>query len=294
MTSKSSVGIVSSARRLLLAAALSSAALVGPSAAPATVTETPLQASAGGVTAQLFYRKLADYRYQPLRIRIVRRGSTLVDAAVPPHPDHPTSDFLFLGYPPTRVLAVRDLDGDREPEVLLDLNWGGAHCCDWTRVYHFDRLTGRYRVTVRLWGDVRPTLRDLNADGKPEFVGKDTRFAYAFTSYAFSYFPVQIWTFQQGRFVDVTRSLPAQLRSDAAQIASRIPSLAPDARGAGAAWAAEQALLGRAMAAHRQMTMWAQQGLFDGDPNSYSDLEPVGAAYVGAVWRFLRKNGYLR
>jgi hypothetical protein len=30
---------------------------------------------------------------------------------------------------------VRDLDGDGEPEVLVDFYWGGVHCCFYTDVY---------------------------------------------------------------------------------------------------------------------------------------------------------------
>ena len=46
-------------------------------------------------------------------------------------------------------------------------------------------------------------------------------------------------------------------------------------------------------AARRQMTNWAKQGYFNGDPNSYSDLQPIGSEYVDTVWKLLHKLGYL-
>jgi hypothetical protein len=218
----------------------------------------------------------------------------LLSAAVPAQPQYPSASYL--NYPRAGALKVRDLDADGEPEVLLDLNWDGAHCCFWTRLYHYDSTRGSYRVTVMFWGEAAalPTLRDLNGDPTLEFVSADDDFMGVFTYNANSSLPLRIWSYRQGRFSDHTRSFPAQLRADSAKLAARVHTNAPDGRGAGAAWAAEQVLLGRTAAARAQMNVWAAQGLFDGDPNSYSDLQPVKSAYVNAVWRFLAKHGYLR
>ena len=54
-----------------------------------------------------------------------------------------------------RILKVADLDGDGEPEVLVDTFSGGAHCCLTTRVERWDG-TG-YRVAGRRSGATSST-----------------------------------------------------------------------------------------------------------------------------------------
>ena len=44
----------------------------------------------------------------------------------------------------TEFLNVMDLNGDGEPEILLDLFTGGAHCCSYSRIYQFDPIYGDY------------------------------------------------------------------------------------------------------------------------------------------------------
>ena len=63
------------------------------------------------------------------------------------------------------------------PSFML-LNWNGAHCCWWSRVYHYDRPRHRY-VTVRhFWGEAT-SLPHLRADGGlPVFVSRDGGVTY--------------------------------------------------------------------------------------------------------------------
>jgi hypothetical protein len=111
---------------------------------------------------------------------------------------------------------IQDLDGDRELEVTADFFSGGAHCCLSSLIFSYDAATQTYKPLEHFWGDGGETrLEDLEADGIPEFVSYDTRFAYAFASFAGSGFPIQIWRYQQGRMVDVTRSYPKQIYDDA-------------------------------------------------------------------------------
>ena len=115
------------------------------------------------------------------------------------------------------AVRVRDLDRDGEPEVLVDLYSGGAHCCFYTDVYRYVARSRTYRPTVGYWGDLSPRLADLGGDGRPEFRTGDDRFAYVFGSFAASAFPIRILRFDHGRFVDVTRHFPRLVRRDAAQ-----------------------------------------------------------------------------
>src|SRR5207244_3839241 len=66
------------------------------------------------------------------------------------------------GYGQSRSVAVRDLDGDAEPEVVLDLYSGGAHCCYSTDIYRYNG--SGYSLGEHAWGDVGYRLADLHRD----------------------------------------------------------------------------------------------------------------------------------
>ena len=75
----------------------------------------------------------------------MRDGLTLVDRAVGPGcPEEP------CGVVPSGIAAkqdsirLRDLDADREPEVIVDLFTGGAHCCAFSTIYTFVEGSGKY------------------------------------------------------------------------------------------------------------------------------------------------------
>src|SRR5262249_2375862 len=142
-----------------------------------TVTRTQ-----GQTEATLVYRRLqalgpGDDYFADGRIRISRVGVQLFRERVPLDPR------LEHGSPvpgETRGFSIRDLDGDSEPEVMLQLDSGGAHCCSWTRVYRY--AGGRYSPVAHFWGNASsaPTLEDVDGDARPEFVSTDDRFAYDF------------------------------------------------------------------------------------------------------------------
>ena len=91
---------------------------------------------------------------------------------------------------------------------MVELDSGGAHCCAWARVYRYDGAHGGYVPVGHFWGNAssRPTIVDVDGDGRPEFVSTDDRFAYDFNGYAGSVRPIQIWSYARGRFHDVTRA----------------------------------------------------------------------------------------
>jgi hypothetical protein len=185
---------------------------------------------------------------------------------------------------------VRDLDGDREPEVLVDLYSGGAHCCWYTDVYRYVRRSRSYRPTIGFWGNVVPTLVDLNGDRRPEFRTADDRFAYVFTSFAGSVFPIRIFRFDHGRFLDVTRRFPQLVRRDAARLYAlyRSERRRPDADVAGVlpAWLAEEYLLGRGPSGWPVLRRAVRRG----EIGPYSRPR----TYLRKVRFFLRRTGYIR
>jgi hypothetical protein len=170
------------------------------------------------------------------------------------------------GYGEKRSLALRDLDGDGEPEAVLDLFWGGAHCCFWSDVYRYDSAT--YRLAHHFWGDAFYRVVDVNGDSRPEFVSGDYRFAYAFSAFAFSVFPIQIWSYQSGRFLDVTHRYPARIRGDVARTWRqylRLRRAHYETESAVAAWAADQYLLHHRALVWRRLAALARAGQLQGN-----------------------------
>lgn len=237
-------------------------------------------ASSGRVSATLSYRE-QDFGYRDFRLKIRRAGRSLFDAA----PGRP----IGQGWRPVE-LRVRDLDGDREPEVLADFYSGGAHCCTYSAIYRYVR--GRYVRRVFSWGNPGYGLTGLDRDARPEFVTEDDRFNYAFTAYAFSRAPIRILSYDRGRLREVTRRFPGSIARDAASALRDYRTLPAhsDARGILAAYVADEVLLGHA---ERGWSV-VDRALARGELSPRGTGYPIGKAYVGNLRAFLRKAGYTR
>ena len=263
--------------------------------APPTITRRTRSTSASLVYRREFTFRHSDWFSDP-RVRISRGGTQLFAESVPPVHRR----YIISVGGNTSSFAIRELDGDGEPEVMLVLNSNGAHCCAWSRVYRYSRSRRTYVAAVHFWGDdgATPQVRDLNGDGKPEFRSVDDRFAYVFASYAGSAFPIQIWAYRHGRFSDVARRFPAQVRFDARglwRLYLRYRHKSDDnIRGILPAWAADEYLLGRGAAVWPALERAARQGYLD-CPRSGCFLEPRSPqAYIRKVRAFLHQTGYLR
>ena len=170
-----------------------------------------LRAEMGEVTAE-FLAEAGEYCIKNPQIKIERQGRAILD--------RPLSDHIYDEGMACQVLELvtQDLDGDREPEVILDFYSGGAHCCNTTVIYSYNPDRNRYRVINHYWGNGGYTLEDLNGDGIPEFTSRDDSFAYAFADYAASRYPLQIWRYQQNKLHDITRDFPDRVYNHALQL----------------------------------------------------------------------------
>lgn len=273
---------------VLIAAALCGALPAAASAAVKTKTET---ATAGAVTAVLTYKvHPKSFDVTGTHLSITRAGVKLLDANVA-EPCAQCAVIPVGAFSPGKALRIVDLDGDHEPEVVLDLFTGGAHCCSYTWFY---RYTGTgYTGTPAAWGDVGYRIVDLNHDGIPELSSADDRFAYAFTDFADSWFPPQVWRYRAGKLTDVTRSFRRLVSRDAADALRtyRRVGRRRDQRGLVAAYVADEYLLGHGSRgwklARSALHRGYLKGLGRGDP------WPHGARYLKALRRFLRRNGYI-
>jgi hypothetical protein len=180
-----------------------------------------------------------------------------------------------------------DLDADGEPEVLLDLYTGGAHCCFVSQVFSWDAATSTYRKAERNWGDPAYSLADLDHNGRVELKSADDRFAFTFAPYAFSGLPIQIWRYDHGTFVDVTRRYRALIAADARKWLRQFDHWAGQGEGRGflAAWAADEERLGHGTLVARKLSRALRAGQLRGGP-------PSAPRYVSDLKRFLRRHGY--
>jgi hypothetical protein len=269
----------------VVAAALASTAAASPAR---HVVETAME---GSVQAELSYDFKTPYEFTKTRVTIKRNGTVLADQALKPIAGAieivPAKFFDHR-----QSVAVRNLDADGEPEVVLDLYSGGAHCCWYLEAYQYVTAANSYQPTTHVFGNAEYRTADLNHDGLPELVTGDDRFAYVFTDFADSSFPVQILRYRSGRFVDVTRRFPARIRRDARRQWrwALAKGRRHDNAGFLAAWTADQCLLGHSVSAFRQLNSLRRQGRIGVDPIGDRTVRH----YLGHLRRFLRRTGYLR
>jgi hypothetical protein len=269
-------------------------ALVLPAPAAAKVTQQTSESA--GVKATLSFdckqtKLIRDCK--DFKLSITRQGVELVsNQALTP----PGEEGTFPGNPdPLKSVQVADLDKNAEPEVVVDLFTGGAHCCSYSLINGYSAATGGYVRLRHVWGNAGYVLKDLDRDGVFEFLSGDDRFAYAFSSYAESRFPPQIWHYKGGRLIDVTRRFPKLVRKDARLIVRSLPKYRRqhlDLRGFLAAYQADNYLLGHRQAARgwKQLRAIARKGQI----RPVSGVGPSGKRYLKSLLRFLRRLGYTR
>jgi hypothetical protein len=255
------------------------AALVAALALPVAADANPAgsaTAAGGDVQATLTW-KAAKYGVADPHLTVARAGAPAFDAS-PVAASKSCREGCFFAASGKRdsPLQVVDLDGDGEPEVLVDAFTGGAHCCAVTEILRFTG-TG-YEVAEREWGDPGYDVEDLDGDGRPEFVTADDAFAYAFTAYAFSFLPPKVLQWHAGTFTNATRRFPALVTADLSRLRKAMRSLRRHhypTTGATAAYVADLYLLGRAKDARAHLS-----GASGGRP------------FKRSVLRFLHEHGY--
>jgi hypothetical protein len=188
---------------------------------------------------------------------------------------------------------VVDLEHTGEPDVVLDLYTGGAHCCTVEQIFSFDPISATYIERIeRDFGDPLVRIVDLAHNGRFQLLTADDSFAYAFTDFAASGLPIQIFKFSGGRFIDVTRHYRRQVARDAARWLKAFKSMARfdygDSVGVIAAWAADEDRLGHVKLVRRYLAQQAAAGHLN------APFTPGGKKFVAKLQRFLRAHGYLR
>jgi hypothetical protein len=193
---------------------------------------------------------------------------------------------------------LKDLDKSGTPEVIVETFSGGAHCC--TSAFIYTKRQGKFQVVEtgpKDGGGVG--YQDLDGDGTIELISKDQSFYYAFSAYAFSFPPSQIFSLKDGKLVDTTRNYPRYLRAELQRMFAAIERLTREdgqINGVLAGYVAQKALLGEfdqgwqfMLARYDRKSDWGlvtydQQGK---EVSRYRDFPTALRAH-------LRRYGYLR
>jgi len=185
--------------------------------------------------------------------------------------------------------VFRNLTGSGSPAVVIDLYLGGAHCC----VQSFIALTGAKPTWIAHdWKN--PGYHGEELGGRYYFVSGDNRFDYAFTAYAFSWAPAQVWAIRHERLVDVTRSVPSLVAADARRAwktyLGKWGRRDREFRGVGAlaGWCADEYLLGRGSSCERVLREELAAGYLNAREGAH------GRGFIRALNRDLRRWGYTR
>lgn len=274
---------------LIAAAALAAACGAAPAGAASTPSASGVSAHEGAVEATLTWSGSGE-GLEPasgLSLAITRGGQQAYLAPV-------TSQACLTECGIERgdggPLLVSDLEGNGQPNVIVELYTGGAHCCSVLQIFTYDTGVMAYRPIERNFGDPGARVADVAGDGHLELESADDRFAYEFAPYAYSGLPLQVWSLREGRLVDTTSSFPKALAADAARCFTGFVRARSQGYGNGliAAWAADEYRLGRRALVSRTLAREAARG----NLRSREHYGPAGAAFVAKLKRFLKSNGY--
>ena len=271
-------------------ATISAAALAALLSLPSAASAAPQTATAefGSVRAELKWDDQRPSQTAPA-LRITRPGGAYDYAPAECSAGIREDEGLHCEQPRVyeghEYLIVRDIDADGEPEVIVDLFSGGAHCCSILTLYRWDEAAQAYASFKYNFGDPGFVLRDVENDGKVEFESADPRFAFAFGSFAESRFPVQIFEFKAGDLEDVTLRYPDLIREDAREHRKAFGEMRAEGahgRGALAAFLADKYRLGEASQGRRQVRRLVKRG----------GLKPAERRFLRKLPRRLKRWGY--
>jgi hypothetical protein len=284
-------------RRCLLLALCSALPLAAASPAYALHKDETVTRATTTAVFSYDYKKTryGSYDFSNLKVTIDRAGVRLVDKTF--GEECMGCSAWPAGGAQTDSVTVRDLDGDGEPEVLVDLYSGGANCCYYTESWRYDENQNNYVEKLLRPGLSFPyVLNDLNKDGAPEFRSVDYRFAYKYGSNAGTPRPLRIFDWNGGKLVDSTIAYPKLAARDANQYYRgylhfrKVKDV--NVRGLLAAYLADSYNAGQGRAAWRRVVAAYRRG--DVDKKIEGDVGPFGKRYLTSLRAFLKKLGYLR
>jgi hypothetical protein len=227
----------------------------------------------GSVRAEVRFEKDGEYSLaKNVRIKILRDKKVIIDEAVSP---------MEATY--SLNLSIQDLDGDKEPEVILSHNpANGVRCCSASRIYGYKKSQKQYEMVNADWRSMGPPqIKDLDGNGKYEFDHADWRFLNVFTSFVNIDFPIRIWEYRQGQLTEVTYKYPEIVRLSIKQHQKRRDQFVKEGRdlkGTLAAYTAAKFLVGEGEEALQEI-----QNIYKGEDKQ---------EFLDKLNKFLKGTGY--
>lgn len=266
----------------IVSAALATTLILAATAAAKVTTQT---GSSGGVTATFTFTGSAPLVSHP-RLTIVLAGQELYNQPVSSHQCGTECGPGAFGAHASSV-RVLNIEGNGQPDVILELYSGGANCCFIDQVFSLDPGTMTYVKTEHVF-DTGALIKTLAPSHRWVFVSSDANFKYEFTDGADSGEPIQIWSFGSHRFSNVTRHYPKQIAADAATWLRLFKHHVANGVGLIAAWAADEELLGHNKLVQSTLAAYAAKGaLLDGSIGL-----ATGKPFIAKLNKLLRKLGY--
>jgi hypothetical protein len=264
------------------------AALLPAAAARADVPAGTETITKDGLTATLSW-DAGEFSPQHAALTITRDGAVAFQRRVPQvcgdegcdRDPEDTDQFQFI-----------DLDRDGERE-LFTRSENTGHCCVTIAVYFYDAASGTYSEFAHTWGDEQLYLENFDERGAPEIIASDDRFD-ALADSDPRFVPPRVFHFERvagvPRLVDVTRSFPSIVRSDASfaksflHLIDKHDEAAGFARGLMASYVADEYLLGRGRVGVRELDRQIARGLLGGPRKAKT--------YRRRLLRLLSRYGY--
>ena len=222
--------------------------------------------------------------FRNVRLTVRREGRAIIDREV----KCPIGRNQAIWCEP-QALTLPQLDTSSAPDVVLDLFTGGAHCCSVSVLV----LTGQNppRVITHEWGD--PGYKLQRYHGREYFVTGDDRFAYAFNSFAGSWFPSQTWAIDSsGQLANVTRTRPDLVARDAQNAWYFVKR--GDGLGIVAGWCADEYTLGLGRRCEAYLTEQLRHGTLRTCKGCGTSEWPDGKGFIALLHKRLLAWGYER
>jgi len=110
------------------------------------------------------------------------------------------NDTIFFKECTERVTSIQEIDLDKNGsnEIIIETFSGGAHCCSSLLIAKVKGNSFRYMDSLYL-GNCGYNIDDLNKDGEKEIISCNDMFAYVFTNFSMSRFPITIYSFSDGK-----------------------------------------------------------------------------------------------
>lgn len=256
-----------------------------------------LTAKLGGTTATLTGTSVSG-NGGPAGLRdgvftVAAAGHPGVSVQVTPTGATSTAELMFIDTEATASgdfsnsgpLCVAQFAAGTAPVALLALTSGGAHCC--TEVRALSPVSDA--ATAHDFGNYGPMLK--SSPNGTLLISADNTFAYAFTAYADSDPPIEVFTFGHSKFTDVTRAHLDLVQADLADHWGTYNDPASmGSLGALAGWVADKCLLDpakKAVDAWQTLDELNAAGKLIG-LNGW----PSGSDYLAQLHTMLASNGY--